>query len=79
MTKGKFMKYIIASALALIILGANPNSSSTTLAAPEQCLDIYTSTWGGCGAINAGLPEPSNTGGGGGGSKGLYLKTRAAL
>jgi len=74
------MKYIIAGTLALTLLGANQTFNSRTTAAPEQCLDIYTSTWGGCGAINAGLPEPSNTGGGGGGgSKGLYLKTRATL
>ncbi|MEY4418244.1 MAG: hypothetical protein RIQ88_682 [Actinomycetota bacterium] len=70
------MKFVFAIAILGALLATNQISTSNVVAAPEQCLDIYTKTWGGCAAINAGLPQTSGTGGG---SKGLYVMVRATL
>ena len=72
------MKFIVAIAATLAMFGVASNSASTTdqVAAPELCLNILTETWGGCGAVNAGLPS---NGYHGGGSKLMMMMTRATI
>ena len=70
------MKFLVSIAFLGGLLGTPQLSTSNLISAPELCLDIYTKTWGGCAAINAGLPQTSGTSGG---SKGLYAAIRATL